>query len=131
LQEFAPAVGLSPLSFGNQSPAVAGKVYGIFGNPDANRLVVSRLAVQCQFSSKSAPVHCVFLHAGRKSAAPRTSGIKIQVLETRRLCTLIPDCDCDDDCEGRIAASQNNTEPAQLPATTMLGSESLLSPVER
>jgi hypothetical protein len=51
--------------------------------------------------------------------------------ETRRLCTLIPDGDCDDDCEDRIAASQNNTEPAQFPATMMLGSESLFSPVER
>jgi hypothetical protein len=43
----------------------------------------------------------------------------------------IPDGDCDDDCEGSIAASQNNTAPAQFPATMMLGSESLLSPVER
>jgi probable HAF family extracellular repeat protein len=44
---------------------------------------------------------------------------------------LVPDGDCDDDCEGSIAASQNNTAPAQFPATMMLGSESLLSPVER
>jgi hypothetical protein len=44
---------------------------------------------------------------------------------------LIPDGDCDDDCEGRIAASQNNVAPTQNAATTKQGSESLVSPLER
>ena len=44
---------------------------------------------------------------------------------------LIPDGDCDSDCEGRIAASQNNAAPAQNPATMKQGSESPVSPVER
>jgi probable HAF family extracellular repeat protein len=44
---------------------------------------------------------------------------------------LIPDGDCDDDCEGRIAASQNNAAPAQNPDAMTQGSESPLSPVER
>jgi len=44
---------------------------------------------------------------------------------------LIPDGECDDDCEGRIAASQNNVAPAQNALTTKQGSESLLSPAER
>jgi probable HAF family extracellular repeat protein len=35
---------------------------------------------------------------------------------------LVPNGDCDDECEGRIAASQNNVAPAQYPATTQ-GSE--------
>jgi probable HAF family extracellular repeat protein len=43
---------------------------------------------------------------------------------------LKPDGDCDEDCEGRIAASQNNVAPAQFPAATQ-GSELLLSPAER
>ena len=44
---------------------------------------------------------------------------------------LIPDGDCDSECEGRITASQNNAAPAQYPATIKPGNESLLSPVER
>ena len=44
---------------------------------------------------------------------------------------LIPDGDCDSDCEGRIAASQNNAAPAQNAATMKQGSESPLSPAER
>jgi probable HAF family extracellular repeat protein len=44
---------------------------------------------------------------------------------------LIPDGDCDEDNEARIAASQNNAAPRQHPATMKQGSESLLSPAER
>jgi len=44
---------------------------------------------------------------------------------------LIPDGDCDSDCEGRIAASQNNAAPAQNVATTKQSSESPVSPLER
>ena len=44
---------------------------------------------------------------------------------------LIPDGDCDSDCEGRIAASQNNAAPAQYPATAKQGNQSPLSPIER
>jgi probable HAF family extracellular repeat protein len=36
---------------------------------------------------------------------------------------LIPEGDCNSDCEGRIAASQNNVAPAQFPATMKQGSE--------
>ena len=42
---------------------------------------------------------------------------------------LIPNGDCDSDCEGRIAASQNI--PAQYPASTKLGSESPVSPANQ
>jgi probable HAF family extracellular repeat protein len=44
---------------------------------------------------------------------------------------LIPDGDCDEDCEGRIAASQNNAAPARNPATMKQGSESPISPVNQ
>ena len=44
---------------------------------------------------------------------------------------LIPDGDCDDDCEGRIAASQNNAAPAQSPATMKQGSESPANRVDQ
>jgi len=44
---------------------------------------------------------------------------------------LIPDGDCDDDCEGRIAATRNNAAPAQDAAAMKQGSESLISPIER
>jgi probable HAF family extracellular repeat protein len=44
---------------------------------------------------------------------------------------LKPDGDCDGNCEGRIAASQNIVTPAQNPATEMQGSETLVSPLER
>jgi len=44
---------------------------------------------------------------------------------------LTPDGDCDDDCEGRIAASQNNAVPVQNAATMQQGSESPVSPIER
>jgi hypothetical protein len=43
---------------------------------------------------------------------------------------LIPDGDCDSDCEGRIAASQNNPAPAQNPATMKQGTGLALSPVD-
>jgi probable HAF family extracellular repeat protein len=44
---------------------------------------------------------------------------------------LVPDGDCDSDCEGRIATSQNNPAPAQNAATMKPGSETLVSPLER
>jgi probable HAF family extracellular repeat protein len=44
---------------------------------------------------------------------------------------LIPDGDCDSDCEQRIAASQSTASPAQPPATMKPSSESLVSPDER
>jgi len=44
---------------------------------------------------------------------------------------LIPDGDCDSDCEGRIASSQNSAVPAQNAATMKQSSESPISPVER
>ncbi len=44
---------------------------------------------------------------------------------------LIPDGDCDSDCEGRIAASQSNAAPAQNAPTMKQGSESPISPLER
>ena len=44
---------------------------------------------------------------------------------------LVPDGDCDDDCEGRIAASQNNAAPVPYPATMTQGSESRVSPVNQ
>jgi probable HAF family extracellular repeat protein len=44
---------------------------------------------------------------------------------------LIPDGDCDSDCEGRIAASQNNVATAQFSATMKQGSETLVGPLER
>ena len=44
---------------------------------------------------------------------------------------LVPDGDCDSDCEGRIAASQNTAAPAQNAAATKQGSESPVSPAER
>jgi probable HAF family extracellular repeat protein len=51
---------------------------------------------------------------------------------------LIPDGDCDDDCEGRIAetksriaASRNNPALAQNPAATKQENEALVSPLER
>ena len=53
----------------------------MFRKPRPKHLVVTQLAVQQEFSSKSALVHCVFLHAGPQSAARRSSGIKIQVLK--------------------------------------------------
>jgi probable HAF family extracellular repeat protein len=37
---------------------------------------------------------------------------------------LIPDGDCDSDCEGRIAVNQNNAAPAQNAAMIKQGSES-------
>jgi len=43
---------------------------------------------------------------------------------------LIPDGDCDSDCEGRIAASQNAAAPAQNAATMQQGNERLVSPLE-
>jgi probable HAF family extracellular repeat protein len=44
---------------------------------------------------------------------------------------LIPDGDCDSDCEGRIAASQNSAAPAQNVVTMKQGDESPINPVER
>jgi probable HAF family extracellular repeat protein len=44
---------------------------------------------------------------------------------------LIRNGDCDSDCEGRIAASQNSVAPAQSQATIKRNSESPISPVER
>ena len=44
---------------------------------------------------------------------------------------LIPGGNCDDDCEGRIAASLSNTAPTHYPATTTQGGESSVRPVER
>ncbi len=44
---------------------------------------------------------------------------------------LIPDGDCDSDCDGRIAASQSNLVPAQQPATMKPGNEVPMSPAER
>jgi probable HAF family extracellular repeat protein len=44
---------------------------------------------------------------------------------------LIPDGDCDSDCEGRIAASQNSAAPAQNPAPLRQSSESQFTPIER
>ena len=51
---------------------------------------------------------------------------------------LVPDGDCDSDCEGRIAetqsvivANRNNVAPAHYPAAMKQDNESLLSPVER
>ena len=44
---------------------------------------------------------------------------------------LIPNGDCDGDCEGRINASQNGAAPAQYPATMKRDNESRLTPIER
>jgi probable HAF family extracellular repeat protein len=44
---------------------------------------------------------------------------------------LVPDGDCDSDCEGRIAASQNNAAPAQNAATMKQDGGSPVTPVER
>jgi probable HAF family extracellular repeat protein len=44
---------------------------------------------------------------------------------------MIPDGDCDDDCEGRIAASQYNAAPAYYPATMTQGSESPATRVDQ
>jgi|HubBroStandDraft_4_1064222.scaffolds.fasta_scaffold00555_10 probable HAF family extracellular repeat protein len=44
---------------------------------------------------------------------------------------LIPDGDCDDDCEGRIAASQNTAAPEQYSATMKQRNETPISPAER
>jgi len=44
---------------------------------------------------------------------------------------LVPDGDCDDECENRITASQNTAAPVQNAATMKQGSESPLSPAER
>jgi hypothetical protein len=38
---------------------------------------------------------------------------------------LVPNGNCDDDCDSRIAASQNNTATAQNPVTMTQASESL------
>jgi len=48
-----------------------------------------------------------------------------------RAVVLVPDGDCDDDCEGRIAASQNNAAPAQNAATMKQDSESRVSPANQ
>jgi probable HAF family extracellular repeat protein len=44
---------------------------------------------------------------------------------------LIPDGDCDDNCEGRIAASQNTAALEQYPATMKQGNETPIRPAER
>jgi probable HAF family extracellular repeat protein len=45
---------------------------------------------------------------------------------------LIPDGECDDDCEGRIAASQNNAAMVRRNAAEVTeGAQSRLSPIER
>ena len=45
---------------------------------------------------------------------------------------LIPDGECDDDCEGRIAASQNNTAIVRQHAAQVTeNTQSPLSPIER
>jgi probable HAF family extracellular repeat protein len=44
---------------------------------------------------------------------------------------LIPNGDCDDNCEARIAASQNRAVPEQYPSTMSEGSESPINPVKR
>jgi probable HAF family extracellular repeat protein len=44
---------------------------------------------------------------------------------------LIPDGDCDDDCEARIAASQNSAAPAQNPAVMRQDREPPVSPVNQ
>jgi probable HAF family extracellular repeat protein len=44
---------------------------------------------------------------------------------------LIPDGDCDNDCEQRIAASQKNAAPLQNPATMKQGSQSPVSPANQ
>jgi hypothetical protein len=41
---------------------------------------------------------------------------------------LVPHGDCDDDCEGRIAASQNDAAPTEYAGTMAQGSESRVSP---
>ena len=48
-----------------------------------------------------------------------------------RAALLVPDGDCDSDCENRITASQNNASPAQNPMAMTQGSESQLTPIER
>ena len=44
---------------------------------------------------------------------------------------LVPDGDCDDDCEGRIAASQNNAAHTQNPETVTQGGESRVGPANQ
>jgi probable HAF family extracellular repeat protein len=44
---------------------------------------------------------------------------------------LVPDGDCDDDCEGRIAAGQNNAAPMQYAGTMKQGSELPASRVDQ
>lgn len=44
---------------------------------------------------------------------------------------MIPDGDCDQDCEGRIVASRSNAAPAYYPPTMKQGSESPISPVNQ
>ena len=44
---------------------------------------------------------------------------------------LIPNGDCDGDCEGRLAASQNSVAPAQYQATMKQGSESPATRVDQ
>src|SRR5664280_1426879 len=44
---------------------------------------------------------------------------------------LVPHGDCDDDCEGRIAASQNDAAPTEYAGTMAQGSESRVSPANQ
>src|SRR5664280_338982 len=44
---------------------------------------------------------------------------------------LVPHGDCDDDCEGRIAASQNNAAHTQNPETVTQGGESRVGPANQ
>jgi probable HAF family extracellular repeat protein len=44
---------------------------------------------------------------------------------------LIPDGDCSNDCEARVAASQNTATPAPNSATMKQGNETFVSPLER
>ena len=48
-----------------------------------------------------------------------------------RAALLVPDGDCDNNCEDRIAASQNNQPLALNPATSKVGSESPVRSVVR